>query len=152
MIIEGVICLVGVTFTLPGIIAETGKSLIDSFEFWMQFLPQVVLVLALVLQLHKKTRILSIVTAGVSLCGEYFLLIFNSQNSSYKICTEFKSICPEHEDLICEGTALAVWEAIMYLLGLCLMVIGNTLLIKNSNFQSKSQSAVVEPESPKESE
>ena len=132
MIIERVLSLLGVGLTIPQIVAESSRFDAASFNTWIQFLPQAFLLVALVLKSFKKTSVACLVFAGLALLGVYFLLIFNSQSSSYVICSKFSSICAEVDDISCTGNVLEPWEALLYLIGLCFCIIGITILIKTT--------------------
>ena len=138
MIFDWIICILGIGFTIPAVISEISNFKYKEFNTWIRFLPQLMLFIALLLSLKKKLYIFSIISGIISLFGIYFLLIFNSQNSSYVICNELEEICVESNDIICVGDLLALWEAILYLLGLCLGIIGNTLLIRSIYLPYKS--------------
>jgi uncharacterized membrane protein len=132
MIVEGVLCLLGIGLTIPQVVAESSRFEVESFNTWIQFLPQFLLIIALVLKSFKKTAVACLVFGGLALLGVYFLLIFNSQSSSYVICSKFSSICAEVDDILCVGNVLETWEALLYLIGLCLCIIGITILMKTT--------------------
>jgi uncharacterized membrane protein len=147
MIVEGFFCAVGIGLTIPSIVAESSEFSASSFATWVRILPQFCLLVALFLRFFKRTYVPVLVFGVIALLGIYFLLIFNSQNSSYVICDSFSSICAENTEIVCDGVTLKAWEAIMYLLGLCFSIIGTTLLIRNTSSLLKgNKTATVEPE------
>lgn len=131
MIVESVFCIIGICFTIPAVISESYTFTITEFSTWVRFLPQSLLVLALSMQFFKKIYIPSLISAGLSLLGTYFLLMFNSQSSSISICAKFSSICTENSSITYNGDILSIWQGILYLLGLCFKIIGTSLLIRN---------------------
>lgn len=142
MIIEAVLCVIGVGLTVPAVIAEASNFGVDKYKTWVQFLPQLLLCIALGLRLHKKGYRASLTFGSISILGSYFLLVFNTQNSAYVVCSEFSMICPESADISCSGALLQVWEAVMYLVGLCFKIIGTTLLVRNTSILVKNAKAV----------
>lgn len=144
MIIDIVLCLLGISLTIPQIVAISSKFDESTFETYMQFIPQFVLIIALILKFFKKAAIASLVFSSLALLGTYFLLIFNSQDSSYVICSKFSTICAELDDISCSGNILETWEALLYLIGLCFKVVGGTLLIFSTLSSYKASKVAVE--------
>lgn len=138
MIVDLVLCILGIGLTVPQIVAISSKFEVNSFNTWVQFLPQFVLIIALILKSFQKTAMASLVFAGLALIGTYFLLIFNSQDSSYVICSKLSTICAELDDISCSGNILETWEALLYLVGLCFKVVGTTLLMISTISSYKS--------------
>lgn len=144
MIVDIVLCLLGIGLTIPQIVAISSKFDENAFETYIQFIPQFVLIIALILKSLKKTAMASLVFSGLALLGTYFLLIFNTQDSSYVICSKFSTICAELDDISCSGNILETWEALLYLVGLCFKVIGGTLLIFSTLSSYKASKVAVE--------
>ena len=147
MYIENIFSLVGIGLTIPVMIAEADEYTVNNFATWIKIAPQFMLFFAIVTRLFNKTQMLCGILSIISLVGSYFLLLFNSQRSSYVICKQFDTLCPENDNITCDDSILEVWEGILYLLGLCFKIIGSTLLIRNSFAKSKSLKVVPDPKS-----
>ena len=61
-----------------------------------------------------------------------------------KVCDEFGSLCADDTEASCDGIVVRGWEAFLYLLGVCLMIIGSTVLVRD--YLMKMKILKVEPE------
>ncbi|CAG9330764.1 unnamed protein product [Blepharisma stoltei] len=135
MILEIGVSIIGIVLTISALFDD----LSDTFDYtkwksWVKFIPQVLLISACGFRFVKKLRIEALATSIVSLIGFYYLILFNTRESSILVCDEYSDICAEKVDVLYTGEVLKAATALPYLIGLAVSIIGSTLLARETYF------------------
>lgn len=69
---------------------------------------------------------------GGAVALTYFLVLFNTRAVTYKVCDAYSEVCMEDDDSSCkvtytQDTDVGDWQALMYLIGVSLMMAGEGL-------------------------
>jgi hypothetical protein len=110
----------------------------------------VVIVLGIVGHLKHKSVVKQVAVGFdvVTLLLTYFLMLFNTRGATYQICDAYSDICMEdNKDAVGtvrsrQNTNIEDWEAIMYMIGLCAMIVAEALW---GFFLIKTRQAAVAP-------
>ena len=134
MLVEVCITVLGILCSLPAVVEEYMEEFDPAmWETWVKVLPQLFLTIACVLRVKPKVLWGSLVLCILGLLTTYFCLLFNSRASASVVCEEYPEACADDIEDTCTGVAIAPWQGLLYLIGLCFMTIGSTTLIRDNS-------------------
>lgn len=143
MIVEILVTAVGIAMSAPALITEFSDSFQPSeWSTWSKLLPQIFLILAMTSRSAKRLIWCSLVLSVLGLLGTYFCLLFNSRASASVVCDQYSSVCADDAEASCSGIVIEPWEGLFYLIGLCFMTIGSTVLIRDNSLQIQERKII----------
>jgi hypothetical protein len=132
-IFELSLVFLGAVFTVPQMVEEfNGDAGIGDWETWMKVAPHFFFILAGamgVIGFMKNILILlnaAWIGSVFALFFTYFLMMFNTRTASQVVCDEWSDVCLDESPGSCD-TDLEAYQGLMYILGLCLLIIGGSL-------------------------
>ena len=124
----------GLVLTIPGLYADYNSEFsTDKWETWIKLTPYLFYIPAQVTGIygHRKHEVRWLdagwATTLLGLISCYFLMMFNTRSASQVVCDDWNSICLDDFEGSCD-TDLEAYQGFMYILGLCLMIIGGSLI------------------------
>ncbi|CAG9325749.1 unnamed protein product [Blepharisma stoltei] len=122
----------GILLTVPALVQEYIDD--NDFSKWqnsIKILPHLLLMVSCALRFNKIILPFGLVMGVITWISNHFLFILNLTSSSTSICEDFSDLCTE-DTSSCINSPVSSWAGILYIIGLLFMIIGNTLLIKNT--------------------
>ena len=132
MISELSVTSIGIACSLPALVELYMDDFAsDKWETYVKLMPQLFLVVAIILRLLSKfSMTLAFTVLGLLLT--YFCLLFNSSASTSAACDEYSDLCADEIVPVCANNPIEGWQGLLYQIGLSLMTVGSTLLIKEN--------------------
>lgn len=144
MLIELSITVLGIGCSLPALFTEYSSEFAAAeWTTWVKMLPQSLLLVACILRLIKKMPLFGMLLGVLGLFATYFCMLFNSRASASVVCQEYPDACSDDAETSCSDSVLESWEGLLYLIGLCFMTIGSTILVRD--YSNSRQEKKVQP-------
>ena len=124
----------GLALTIPALVADYSEEFdTGTWEAWIKLTPYLFYITAQLVGMYGFMKHeVKWLDAGwpISLIGLlccYFLMMFNTRSASQVVCDEWNSICLDDFEGSCD-TDFEAWQGFTYILGLCLCIIGGSLV------------------------
>ncbi|CAG9316101.1 unnamed protein product [Blepharisma stoltei] len=144
MILELGLSLIGIGLTIPALVDDFMDTFdLTNWRTWVKIIPQIILLFACGFRFVKKLQTQTLITSIMAMLGSYFLLLFNTRESSDLICDYYGDLCAETVNVLCTGEVLHVSTALPYLIGIAFLIVGSTLLAREAYFALENEK--VEP-------
>ena len=133
-ILELTLILIGLWITIPALYDEFKDDFkADKWETWIKISPHLIYVLAISFGMtgffKKNKALIDFAWFGnlIGLLCTYFVMIFNTRAMTQSVCDEWSDVCLDDVQGSCDANVEA-WQALMYLLGMCFLIIGGSLI------------------------
>mmetsp|Transcript_3516 Transcript_3516/g.7305 ORF Transcript_3516/g.7305 Transcript_3516/m.7305 type:complete len:152 (+) Transcript_3516:1796-2251(+) len=125
----------GLSLTIPAINEDFSDEFPSSdWESYFKIAPQFILLVVIAFGLvgllkHKPIfKKIALALDVLALLLTYFLMLFNTRAATYEICDAYSDVCMEDDgDAAATDTNIEDWQALMYMIGLCVMIAAEAL-------------------------